>query len=193
MKIPMVLMAYRASPHSSTGYTPNRLFLGRENCLPIDLVLGRPKQQVEARSVDEFVQAQEKAIEAAFRLARGHLRVAAERRKKAYDIRVKEQAFKEGDWVYYYYPRRRVGKSAKWQKFYEGPYLVIRCIPPSNYVIQKSQRSKPMTIHGDKLKKYFGEPPRSWIEVATGNFLPAEEAPEEIVSRIGGCFVASWC
>ena len=91
-KIPMVLMAYRASRHTSTGYSPNRLFLGRENCLPIDLVLGRPKDRVKFSSTtDEFVQAREAEIEAAFRLARGHCKVTAERRKKTYDVRVKEQ------------------------------------------------------------------------------------------------------
>ena len=39
-KLPSVMAAYRASPHSSTGFTPNRLFLGRENRMPLDLVMG---------------------------------------------------------------------------------------------------------------------------------------------------------
>jgi len=32
--VPFVMMAYRATQHSSTGFTPNRLFLGRENKVP---------------------------------------------------------------------------------------------------------------------------------------------------------------
>ena len=38
-RLPYALLAYRATTHSSTGFTPNKLFLGRENRLPVDLVL----------------------------------------------------------------------------------------------------------------------------------------------------------
>jgi len=41
-KLPFVLAAYRASVHNSTGYTPNKLFLGRENRMPLDLIMGIP-------------------------------------------------------------------------------------------------------------------------------------------------------
>ena len=33
---------YNQTRHSSTGLTPNKLFLGRENCLPTDLFQGAP-------------------------------------------------------------------------------------------------------------------------------------------------------
>lgn len=38
-RLPLVMAAYRASPHSSTGFTPNRIFLGRENRMPLDLAM----------------------------------------------------------------------------------------------------------------------------------------------------------
>jgi transposase InsO family protein len=41
-RLPLVMAAYRASPHSSTGLSPNRLFLGRENRMPLDLIMGLP-------------------------------------------------------------------------------------------------------------------------------------------------------
>ena len=44
-RLPLVLAVYRASLHSSTGFTPNRLFLGREVRLPIDLVMGLPVEE----------------------------------------------------------------------------------------------------------------------------------------------------
>jgi len=40
--LPIVMAAYRASPHGSTGYSPNRLFLGRETRMPLDLIIGAP-------------------------------------------------------------------------------------------------------------------------------------------------------
>jgi len=36
-RLPAVMAAYRASPHDATGYSPNRLFLGREVRMPLDL------------------------------------------------------------------------------------------------------------------------------------------------------------
>jgi len=156
-KLPSVMAAYRASPHSSTGFTPNRLFLGRENRMPLDLVMGLPlEESVGDCAVDDFVIDQREKAETAYRLARQHLGVAAERRKAAYDTRVKQNEYEVGARVWYYYPRRYAGKSPKWQRCYTGPYEVIRAIPPVNYVLQKSPRSKPFVAHADKLKKCHG-------------------------------------
>jgi hypothetical protein len=56
-RLPLVMAAYRASCHGSTGYTPNRLFLGRETCMPLDLVMGVIDSDARTeKSVDEFIQ-----------------------------------------------------------------------------------------------------------------------------------------
>jgi hypothetical protein len=96
-------------------------------------------------------------------LVRRNLGRAAERRKRYYDQNVRPKSFKTGSWVWYFYPRRYRGKSPKWQRHYVGPYLITREIPPCNFVIQKSSRSKPLVAHVDKLKEYFGVPPPSWL------------------------------
>jgi len=41
-RLPLVLAAYRASSHNSTGYSPNQLFLGREVRMPLDSIMGSP-------------------------------------------------------------------------------------------------------------------------------------------------------
>ena len=95
---------------------------------------------------------------------RQHLGVAADRRKDYYDRKVKPTACDEGDWVWYLYPRRRVGLSPKWQLCHTGPYLVIRLIPPNDVVLQKSKRAKPFVVHKDKVKAYHGHPTDSWLK-----------------------------
>ena len=40
--LPMAPAAYRASVHSNTSFSPNRLILGREVRAPLDVVLGLP-------------------------------------------------------------------------------------------------------------------------------------------------------
>ena len=35
--LPMLTMAYRSTPHESSGFSPNQLMLGREVSLPVDI------------------------------------------------------------------------------------------------------------------------------------------------------------
>ena len=163
-RLPSVMAAYRASPHSSTGYSPNKLFLGRENRMPIDVVMGLPLEEVNGdQSIDEYVVHQQELAGEAYQLVRQHLQQNAERRKVAYDARVKKREYTVGDWVWYFYPRRFTRKSPKWQRCYIGPYLIVRAIPPVNYVLQKSQRSQPFVVHADKIKKCFTPPETTWV------------------------------
>jgi hypothetical protein len=135
--------------------------------MPLDLVMGVIDGEArEERSVDEFVQQIQTRADECYEVAREHLKASAERRKKTYDIRVKEAAFQVNEWVWYWYPRRYQKKSPKWQRSYVGPYLIVRAIPPVNFVIQKSARAKPVVVHADKLKKCHGQTPESWLTTA---------------------------
>jgi len=83
--------------------------------------------------------------------------MTAERMKKRYDLRVRPQQFRRGQWVLYYNPRKFQGRQQKWQRKF-SPHLIIRELPPVNYMIQKSKRSCPFIVHVDKLKLYEGKP-----------------------------------
>ena len=162
--VPFVMMAYRATQHSSTGFTPNRLFLGRENKAPLDVVLGLPGQDREETKIYyDFVQNQQDTAERSFGIVRDNLHRAAERRKTAYDAKVRKQEFHANSWVWYYNPRRFQSRSPKWQSCYTGPFLITRLIPPVNCVIQRTRFSKPMVVHYDKLKAVVGSTPVSWL------------------------------
>jgi hypothetical protein len=122
--------------------------------------------------------------EEAYKHAREHLKVAAERRKTDYDVGVKERKFNVGDWVWYFCPHRFKGKSPKWQKNYDGPYLIVRAIEPSNYVLQRSPTAGSFVMHADKIKKCYGPPRPSWLtkDVAQDDGgMPTEVDVEEAV------------
>jgi len=105
-RLPTVLAAYRASPHRSTGYSPNRLFLGREVRMPLDLIMGLPPEKTESyATINDFVGETQKQMASDYECARGHLGVAAQRRKEAYDVRARKATFTVGDWVWYWYPQ----------------------------------------------------------------------------------------
>jgi hypothetical protein len=170
-RLPAVMMAYRASVHESTRYSPNRLMFGREVRLPVDLVYPKPPNPTEGGDLDTYVSKLQDNLLNAFDLVRSNLKNAAEIRKDQYDCKVKTRdSFKSGDKVWYFYPRRRKGKSPKWQNWYVGPYDVIRVIDSHNLVIQKNARAKPLVVHRDKLKMCH---------------LPRAESQEETCERTG--------
>ena len=176
--LPFVVAAYRASPHSATNFSPNYLLFGAENIMPLDLVMGpAPGDEQSPTTYNEYVEEMKTRMEDAYKTAREHLKVAAERRKMTYDARVKSKEFAVGDFVWYYYPRRYTGKSPKWQMMYTGPHLIVRKIPPSNYVIQRSARATTQVVHADKLKFCYGETPKSWLRSESTGSPTVDEAP----------------
>jgi hypothetical protein len=148
------MATYRSARHESTGYTPNLIVFGRELSALIDLVFGRPVGPA-YESVDEFVEEKLRKMEYAH-LVREHLKTSSARRKTYYDTKVRTRTLTLGSWVWYYSPRRYVGRSPKWQRNYSGPYLVTKHLSPALFVIQRSKRAKEITVRADKLKPCLG-------------------------------------
>ena len=166
--LPYVMAAYRASVHQSTNYSPNFLMFAREVRAPADLVFGTPMEQSPA-TYDDYSTGMEQRLKQAYHLVRQHLGVAAERLKRRYDIRVRPLQYHRGQWVLYYNPRNFQGRQQKWQRKF-SPHLVVKELPPVNYLIQKSKRSRPFIAHVDKLKPWHTDhPPNSWLTEEDGD------------------------
>jgi len=164
--LPFVMAAYRASCHETTGYSPNYLTFGRENRMPFDLIYPRPDEE-QSESYDAYVTRMDEKLREAYRLVSEHLGHAALRNKKYYDLRVKPLRFNVGDWVYYYNPRHFKGQQDKWSRKYNGPLLVTKVFPPVNVQLQRTKNSKPFVTHIDKVKPFYGDTPKSWLETET--------------------------
>lgn len=132
--LPQVMSAYRCAVHESTGYSPNFLHFGRDIRLPVDLMFTPPTVQ---RNIKDFVEDTQANIQYAHELARQQLGSQAARRKKLYDLKLNPKPFRTNDWVWYFYPRRRVGRLPKWQRLYTGPFLIVDQAGPVTFVIQK--------------------------------------------------------
>jgi len=152
--LPYILATYRASTHQSTEYTPNFLMFAREVRAPVDLVFGIPAEKSPS-SYDDYSVEMEDRIKQAYCLVREHLGTTTERMKRRYDLCVRPQQFRRGQWVLYYNPRKFQGRQQKWQRKF-SPHLIITELPPVNCLIQKSKRSRPFIAHVDKLKLYEG-------------------------------------
>jgi len=162
--LPYVMAAYRASRHESTGFTPNALNLGREVRAPVDLVFGTPETPLRA-SYQSYVDELHDKMQYAYATVREQLNVVAEREKRRYDLRAKPHRFRVGDWVYYFKPRKLVGRQDKWRRKFSGSFLIIKVVGPVNVVLQRSRRARPFCVHIDKVKPYESAEnvPKSWL------------------------------
>ena len=142
------------------------MMFGRESRAPVDLLYGVPDEEAAYyESYDGYVDQKLRVYREAYRLAREHLGCRADRAKRGYDLRVRPARYKLGRWVFYYSPRRYVGRSPKWQRLYGGPFLITKVLGPVNVLLQSSRRAHGFVAHIDKLKPCYGETPRSWIGV----------------------------
>jgi len=182
-----VLAAYNAKEHSATGFTPNMIVYGREMRFPNELMYTDvgDDEAITTSSI-EFVAERQMLFRKAFTLARETLGIAAECSKKRYDMQVKPMSYKVGDWVYYFCPRHRVGRSPKWQRFYSGPYLVTEILGPVNLRLQKTTKVNKMVVHVDKVKHCTGTTPVSWLGTDSYNIVPAALEPDVFTNMFGG-------
>ena len=98
--LPYVMCAYRSTIQESTHFSPNRMMLGREIMLPIDLMYPPPEDELCPVQYVEWVR---EAMEGNFERARTHLAKAADRQKRHYDKQAKDRSFVVGDWVLRFY------------------------------------------------------------------------------------------
>ena len=154
--------AYRASTHETTGYTPNKLMLGRENRMPIDVIYPLPKKECQ-QSYGEYVTNLQKEISTANDILRQKAHKTFQRKQDNDDLKPHFKPFNKGDLVYLLNESRTVGKNPKLQCPFEGPYIIIEKKNDLNYVIQISSRGQKKLVHYEELKKCTAKPP-SWIK-----------------------------
>ena len=159
--LPYVMAAYRATQHKSTGVSPNLLMLNRELNYPLDLMVGPPPNQNMEQCPIKYIQWVQQAMLNAFTFTHGQLGLAAKRQKRGYERGLKPREYKEGSWVWRWYPP---AASQKLGLGWIGPYLVIKQVSFLTYRIQKDRDSNPLVVHVDQLKPFQGRRhPDNWL------------------------------
>jgi len=153
--LPMLTGAYRATEHSSTGCTPNLLFMGREVSIPLDLLAGNPPRQRTFYNHASYGQWLTRAMNTAHEYARKVLNKSATRQKRSYDTRNKIRKWSPslGEWVYFYYPpygRYKLGSP------WIGPYVIVKKLPARTWLIQAGPDKPSRVVHEDNLKPVQG-------------------------------------
>ena len=160
-RLPLLTMAYRATPHESTGHSPNRVMFGREVTLPVDLMLGSPPEYTGEETTQYAAELQNR-LEEVYAHVRDSLKVAAERQRRNYDVNASGTAYGTGDLVWRMNKTRRKGISPKLQARWLGPCVVTEKVNAVTYKIQVS-RDGTKILHFDLLKPYSCRDIPEWV------------------------------
>ena len=161
--------ALRSAVNRNTGFSANKLMLGREVNTPAYLMF--PKNAPKAVQVDEYVATLMKNIQAAHNAARDSLKTSLQRMKRDYDVRVLQRTYEKGDVVYLLDTAVLKGKCRKLSSPWKGPAVVIQKLSSSLFRV-KLQKSI-FVVNHDRIKPCRDRKLPGWITSWLAN--PTEE------------------
>ncbi|PAA63164.1 hypothetical protein BOX15_Mlig027025g2 [Macrostomum lignano] len=120
-------LSIRTTVAESTGWTPARLFFGRELVLPLDLLFNPPRH--DRYDPDCYAHKLHKLLVEVSAIARMERGKAQQRQKRNYDRNTIHSNFEIGELVWVLNPDHRGLDSAVWL----GPYKVVQKVSERNY------------------------------------------------------------
>ena len=178
----LLVIALHSTVHRQTGFTPNRLMLGREVSQPIEILLGVADKNIQSRTPVEWVDNLCTELTRTHQVVRERLKSTQRRQKKDYNLRgLREKSYDVGDLVYKRDQSTKIGVSSKLQSPYKGPYLVVKAHPPV-YAIQDRKRES--VVHHDKLLPCRSSEIPFWLKRKRHQLFSSEEPnPLEILEE----------
>ena len=155
-------MAYRTAIHETTGCTPAQLMMGHDLRLPIDLLVGRPEDEI-SHHHSTYAEELQTRLERVHNFARTHMQLRSDSMKERYDSASNCDRLEVGDPVWLHCPQRKKGLSPKLTRHWLGPYLVTKRLNDTVYRVQLKPQSKPKVVHRNRLWKYSGDNPPTWL------------------------------
>lgn len=141
--IDMAMLAYNASVHESTSYSPHELVFGVKPRLPsartLEGIGGRPYQQLFSEITERLRILRDKA--------RVNLLKSKEKSKRYYDQKIKTVDLEAGNYVWL----RKEPKTGKRDDEWRGPYNILQVLENNNVRIHTERG--PRVVHRDKLKR----------------------------------------
>jgi hypothetical protein len=153
-----IIGAIRCTVNRSTGFTPNRLMLGREVTQPLELMTGVQSAQAPTST---FVAELEKDLLDAHAAARTALGEQQRRQKKEYTLHTHEARYQVGDVVLLSNSATKVGNCKKLTHLWKGPLVVTKVLSPVLYQVGATRKS--WVVHHDRLRPCYDTHLSLWI------------------------------
>ena len=170
--LPLLLQAINSTVNRQTGYTPNKMMLGREIIQPVEVMLGTAEYNQDAQEPHTFVQKMQKLLPQIHHLARQTLQSSQIRQKRDYDLKLYQTSYVVGDLVYKLDSATKVGQSSKLKSPWKGPYLVTEVL--SSTLLRIKDRKRDSVVHHDRLKKCIDRAIPMWLRRMRHKLLDTE-------------------
>ncbi len=154
--VPLIASAIRSSVNRNTGFTPNRMMLGREVNTPAEIMV--PNPMGEPSSPVDLVRNLESHLQLAHKTARETLKVELKRAKSYYDLNKRVGTFQKGDVVFCLNHAPQDKLHPKWV----GPCVVLEVRSP--FLFKLKNRNREWTANHDSLKPYLGTNLPIWVK-----------------------------
>jgi hypothetical protein len=110
---------------------------------------------MEYRTVDEYIHSLKENLKKIRAGARNRMEIKSSRMKAWYDRKTRDPLLQEGEKVWLFNPRRKLGRAPKLQCDWEGPYLIIKKMSDVVFCIQKTPKHRKKIVHADRLAPFL--------------------------------------
>lgn len=182
MHLQQLAGAIRASVNRNTGFTANKLMLGREVNVPAHVMF--PHMKDNSANADDFVAKLTGQMQQAHDTARTTLKTSLNRMKRNYDLRILERQYEEGDVVYLLDSATLKGKCKKLCSPWKGPAVIIKKLSVSLFRVKL--RNAIFVVNHDRLKPCHDRTLPAWVKQWQDN--PVVEDPSKGEDKTPYCF-----
>lgn len=162
--IPQLAGAIRSSVNRSTGLSPNQMMLGRKVNSPVDLVFPTV-QENEDNTATDYVARLKKSIQISHEIVRNTLKTTQYLMKRNYDLRIRENQYKKGNFVYVLDTAVVKGKNRKLSSPWKGTDIIAAVLSPYFYKVKMKCVMFP--ANHDRLKPCNDRKIPEWLERCT--------------------------
>ena len=154
--LPMIVLAYNSTYSAVTKCTPQQMVTGENVRVSLDLAFGPPPIIEDIYELDYIAWLRETLYEI-HEYARDNMAASIQSTKDRFDKGQFGKALKENDLVWKLKGRFETG-SRKWQKKYDGIYIVISQKSNTSYLIRHVHTNKEEIAPFNRLKRAYVDP-----------------------------------
>ena len=120
--------ATRGMKNHATVYSANTMMLLADNFQPVDILMGVEGAMMRDENPPEYLKRLRKTLQEVHCLAQEHLRTNLCYQKKTYDLKLQQNWFDVGDFVYKMNAVSKKGECKKMKPIWIGPLLVVEVV-----------------------------------------------------------------
>ena len=186
--LPLAVLNYNTSYHSTLGCEPSRIFHGRIPYNILDHKLGLNPNPTILPTTD-FAEEFQRRTQILLDNTKKNIMQSYLKYKEFYDRKAKASPLKQNDYCFILQPiADHQGSKIPFREFrWIGPYVIEQVLPNENYIVHKLNSNKTQILHRIRLRKYEPNVPLR-DERPEGNLQP----DEEIVIPQDDLYVITW-